>query len=301
MDNTNISKHLGKTSEYKAVYDSSLLVREPRSSNRVHLEIDDNDLPFVGFDTWNAYEVSCLLQNGTPIAVIAKIVYDCKSKYIVESKSLKLYLNTFNMTKLNVVDTKAACQELQNTIQADLSKLLEINVSVSIATNRQVFKNSLKKNAFTVWGLDHYTTLEDNAITECNVFSETPSLLKIHNSLKVEEHYIHSGLLKSNCRVTQQPDWGDVYIYYKGDKEASKASLLQYIVSFRDECHFHEEICETIFKRLQQVLNPEELLVKCLYARRGGIDINPQRATSVELLDKDLSDANIIHIKTPKQ
>ena len=301
MDNTNISKHLGKTSEYKAVYDSSLLVREPRSSNRVHLEIDDNDLPFVGFDTWNAYEVSCLLQNGTPIAVVAKIVYDCKSKYIVESKSLKLYLNTFNMTKLNVVDTKAACQELQDTIQADLSNLLEINVSVSIATNREVFRNSINSNAFATWKLDKYVTLEENARVECDVFLETPSLLKYIQEPVSEGRYLHSSLLKSNCRVTQQPDWGDVFIYYKSDKEVTKASLLQYIVSFRDECHFHEEICETIFKRLQQVLNPEELLVKCLYARRGGIDINPQRATSVELLDKDLYDVNIIHIKTPKQ
>jgi 7-cyano-7-deazaguanine reductase len=301
MDNTNISKHLGKTSEYKAVYDSSLLVREPRSSNRVHLEIDDNDLPFVGFDTWNAYEVSCLLQNGTPIAVVAKIVYDCKSKYIVESKSLKLYLNTFNMTKLNVVDTKAACQELQDTIQADLSNLLEINVSVSIATNREVFRNSINSNAFATWKLDKYVTLEENARVECDVFFETPSLLKYIQEPVSEGRYLHSSLLKSNCRVTQQPDWGDVFIYYKSDKEVTKVSLLQYIVSFRDECHFHEEICETIFKRLQQVLNPEELLVKCLYARRGGIDINPQRATSVELLDKDLYDANIIHIKTPKQ
>lgn len=301
MDNTNISKHLGKASEYKSTYDPSLLVREPRSSNRIHLNIHDDDLPFVGYDTWNAYEVSCLLQSGTPIAAVAKIVYNCNNKYIVESKSIKLYLNSFNMTRLDTDDCTTACQILSSKIQEDLSTLLEVNVDVSIISNKSAFNNSAKSTAFNEWDMNKHLTLEDNISVKCAVYSETPSLLQTIKLNESESVYLHSGLLKSNCRVTQQPDWGDVFIYYKGKTHVTGESLLQYIISFRDECHFHEEICEAIFVRLKQRLEPEELSVKCLYARRGGIDINPQRATSVQLLDKNLLTPNNLHIKTPKQ
>ena len=111
----------------------------------------------------------------------------------------------------------------------------------------------------------------------------------------------HSALLKSNCRVTSQPDWGDVFISYKGSKDIDPVSLVKYIVSFRDECHFHEEICETIYKRLNDALQPEWLNVMCLYARRGGIDINPERCTSEQYLHGVLSNSEFFHIKTPKQ
>ena len=118
---------------------------------------------------------------------------------------------------------------------------------------------------------------------------------------EIEEVYYHSALLKSNCRVTSQPDWGDVYIHMVGKKTVDPISLLQYIVSFRDECHFHEEICETIYKRLWDLVKPDDLVVRCLYARRGGIDINPERASDEGLLHHNLSDQTVPHIKTPKQ
>jgi 7-cyano-7-deazaguanine reductase len=137
---------------------------------------------------------------------------------------------------------------------------------------------------------------------EFSVYQETPELLKvIDNPLKDKTIKYHSALLKSNCRVTSQPDWGDVYIEFKGEKAVDPISLLQYIVSFRDECHFHEEICEAITKRLIDVLDPEELVVRCLYARRGGIDINPERRLKHTNKHYSLSDVNVPYIKTPKQ
>jgi len=132
-------------------------------------------------------------------------------------------------------------------------------------------------------------------------YSETPALLNAVEIPDSKTQRFHSALLKSNCRVTSQPDWGDVYIYYKGKYEINKVSLLQYIVSFRDECHFHEEICETIYNSLWKKLQPEELHVMCLYTRRGGIDICPQRASHEHLLHKGLANHKRLHIKTPRQ
>jgi 7-cyano-7-deazaguanine reductase len=145
--------------------------------------------------------------------------------------------------------------------------------------------------------------LEDTLgdIGTVNVYQETPALLQLKPSTKEQKHY-HSALLKSNCRVTSQPDWGDVFITYTpGEHDVDEKSLLRYIISFRDECHFHEEICETIYKRLHDVLKPQELSVMCLYARRGGIDINPQRASSEALYHGVLSNVEFCHLKTPKQ
>ena len=133
LDNTNISTHLGKSSDYKSQYDPSLLVREPRQSNRTYLGIEDDNLPFVGYDVWNGYEVSALTNNGRPMAAIAKVIYPCNSKYIVESKSMKLYWNSFNMTKLgNTV--QEVMGEVEKKAIEDLSKLLETNVSVQLTS-----------------------------------------------------------------------------------------------------------------------------------------------------------------------
>ena len=307
LDNSNISKHLGQSSQYKSTYDPSLLVREPRQSNRTHLDIQDDNLPFIGNDTWNAYEVSGLTDYGMPVTGIAKIVYPCSSKYIVESKSIKLYFNSFNMTKLGSDATKVR-EVIETKAAEDLSKLLETDVKVKVFSNDVMLSNV--PDAFKEWGHDmsrhkskSYITLEEVYPVdevEFSVYSETPELLEVLNS-EIEEVYYHSALLKSNCRVTSQPDWGDVYIYMKGSKTVDPISLLKYIVSFRDECHFHEEICETIYKRLYDLVKPDQLCVRCLYARRGGIDINPERASSSNLLHFTLSDPSIPFAKTPKQ
>lgn len=301
LDNKNISKHLGKVSKYKSTYDSSLLVREPRSSNRIHLDIQDDNLPFIGYDTWNAYEVSALTNNGLPAAGVAKIVYPASSKYIVESKSIKLYFNSFNMTKLGF-DSASVLDKIATTASEDLSKLLETDVRVYVHSNAEVL---LQQNtAYTEWDHKKYSTIEDEYSVDditFEVYKETPELLEVVDSVYDTVHY-HSALLKSNCRVTSQPDWGDVYITItKKGKTIDPISLLKYIISFRDECHFHEEICETIYKRIYDILQPEELSVRCLYARRGGIDINPERANSEKLLNTNLQVNCKPHIKTPKQ
>ena len=308
LDNSNISKHLGQTSKYKSKYDASLLVREPRQSNRTHLNIEDDNLPFLGYDTWNAYEISALTVNGLPVVGVAKIVYPCSSKYIVESKSIKLYFNSFNMTRLGET-TEEVLKNIGDIASQDLSKLLETKVEVKVHTNAYVLSDTNMFTAKKEWmhGEDctpSYITLEDEYPideTEFTVYAEDPSLLKEIEDAPSEEVYYHSALLKSNCRVTSQPDWGDVYIYMKGKNTVDPISLLQYIVSFRDECHFHEEICEAIYKRLMDTINPEELAVHCLYARRGGIDINPERVSHERLLHHTLSQVDVPHIKTPKQ
>ncbi len=304
LDNSNIAVHLGAISKYKSSYDPSLLVREPRQSNRTHLGLQDNDLPFEGGDTWNAYEVSGLTDHGLPVAGVGKIYYPCDGKYIVESKSIKLYFNSFNMTKLG--DTSADVRkEIARRASVDLSKLLEVNVEVKIFSNREVLNAEITPRHEWMHLDFEYQTLEEVYPiegVEFSVYQETPELLKvIDNPLKGKTVKYHSALLKSNCRVTSQPDWGDVYIEFKGKKAVDPISLLQYIVSFRDECHFHEEICEAITKRLIDVLDPEELVVRCLYARRGGIDINPERRLKYTNRHYSLSDVNVPYIKTPKQ
>lgn len=300
LDNSNIAVHLGKTSEYKSQYDAALLVREPRCNNRKHLDINDDDLPFYGYDAWNAYEVSALTDDGMPVVGVAKIVYPCSSKYIVESKSLKLYFNSFNMTKLGQT-SKDVINALQSHVIADLSKLLETEVEARVFTNSDIV--SEVTDVFSEYYND-YTTLEDtlNDVGIVDVYQETPALLKLVNATPGTKYY-HSALLKSNCRVTSQPDFGDVFITLKskGIHEVDAKSLLQYIVSFRDECHFHEEICETLYKRLHDLGIYENIAVMCLYTRRGGIDICPERASHEELLHAVLSNVEFSHIKTPRQ
>ena len=307
LDNSRISKHLGQTSEYKDQYDPGLLVSEPRSNNRKHLDITDDDLPFVGFDTWNAYEVSGLTNNGLPVAGVAKVVYPCDSKYIVESKSIKLYFNSFNMYRcgdqpmdvLDFIDQKAS---------EDLSRLLETTVHVHTQPANFIAKGDTLMDRYRYNTLECVYSQEELSEMTLNTYSESPELLELEDNngkeVQSEEVRWHSSLLKSNCRVTSQPDWGDVYIMYKGQTHVTSDSLLKYIVSFRDECHFHEEICETIYKRLHDVLSPEELVVTCLYARRGGIDINPVRASNNALIARecqDLVDPFVMHVKTAKQ
>lgn len=301
LDNSNISKHLGKSSAYIKQYDPSLLVREPRQSNRKHLNIDDAAPPFIGCDIWNGYEVSGLLDNGLPVAGVAKVMYSASNRYIVESKSMKLYWNSFNMTCLGGTE-EVARAEMARRAAADLSDLLETEVKVGIVPAK----------AYSDAGhtLDQYDTLEEYYSPKCDTYVETPELLKVDEhtyNIHADSHGVvrfRSALLKSNCRVTSAPDFGDAYIYFKSsndDLKVDPASLLQYIVSFRDECHFHEEICETLYTRLNDVYKPSELMVACLYTRRGGWDIVPVRASSPYLLPIDIINPYTEFHKTSRQ
>lgn len=300
LDNSNISKHLGQSSQYKATYDPELLVQEPRQSNRTHLDIQDDDLPFEGGDTWNAYEVSGLTHKGLPVAGVGKIYIPCNSLYIVESKSLKLYFNSFNMSKLGDTANEVR-EEIQRRAQVDLSKLLGVNVEVKIFSNKEMLSDPTTPDE--EWDHERYITIEDEypvEVMEFDTYQETPELIKVVKNEVGTVRY-HSALLKSNCRVTSQPDWGDVYITLEGEYAPDPVSLLEYLVSFRDECHFHEEICEALYKRLLDICKPDELVVRCLYARRGGIDINPERYKPGSKKHHTLHDVTTPFIKTPKQ
>ena len=300
LDNKNISKHLGQSSQYKSEYDASLLVREPRSSNRKHLGIKEKSLPFIGCDVWNGYEVSALTNNGVPVCGVAKVVYPSDSKYIVESKSMKLYWNTFNMTKMGDTFDKVV-KNLEETASKDLSKYLQTDVRVTVFPTSDTFSND---NPYTD---KNYKRLENTDEIDAesyyvDVYSETPSLLETKHLNSTNKPYkVMSSLLKSNCRVTSQPDWGDVFISLEGTRHPSDKELLKYIISFRDECHFHEEICETIFTRLNNTFEPRSLMVACLYVRRGGWDINPIRTTHEYLIDEFFWDHKVPWIKTLRQ
>lgn len=296
-----IDKVLGKITEYPQTYDPSILVKELRQNNRDTVDLDSGNLPFLGFDVWNAYEVSALTDDGLPVAGVAKIIYPCDSLYIVESKSIKLYLNSFNMDRCGH-DPYFVRQHIQKTVSRDLSDLLQTDVQVAIfpsytpINGRPVFLTSNKVEDNKWLSLEDVVTLNN-----VNVYKETPELLKTVSADESEVHKFHSALLKSNCKVTSQPDWGDIYITITGDKIPDQESLLRYIISFRDECHFHEEICETVYKRLHDIYSPRHLAVTCLYARRGGIDINPTRYSFSNLAPQALIDITTLHTKTIKQ
>jgi 7-cyano-7-deazaguanine reductase len=305
IDNSTVSTHLGRASTYRSTYDSTLLVKELRQNNRTHLGIkNSSEIPFVGYDIWNAYEISCLLSNGTPIVAYAKIVYPCDSEYIVESKSLKLYLNSFNMEKKGS-NQISALADMRNTIADDLSNLLGTTVQVQLYDVNSILIQHLSPD-LVINGDSKYRTLEtmvDTSKLNCNTYTVSPGLLewsKAFSPCPVVQAY-HTSLLKSNCRVTGQPDWGDVYIYCVSDKLIHPASLLQYIISFRNENHFHEEIIETIYVDLNHALNPLQLCVHGLYVRRGGIDINPIRASEQGLIEHAIMNPSLGCIQTLRQ
>lgn len=297
------SVHLGKAGDGSVVkpyvtpdeVDPSLLVAVPRVLNRIQYGIDEAHLPFTGYDTWNCYEFSTLLPNGYPLTGVLKIVYASNSLSIVESKSLKLYLNSFNMSKKF---TSAIVIEAK--IKNDLQHVL--NAGVEVKFYKQKSLNSVTKplnNYF--WHVDEVV---DYANLKFDSYNETPDLLKVVDANPASDTRYHTSSLRSNCRVTNQPDWGDVYVYIKGNKAITPDSFLQYIISMRKENHFHEEICECIYKRLWDLLEPDELFVSCLYTRRGGIDINPSRASSFKVLMQEassLANVDILCEKTLRQ
>lgn len=303
------SVHLGKAGDGSVVkpyitpddIDPTLLVGIPRYLNRDQYDIYADDLPFVGSDIWNCYEFSALTDNGFPVCGVLRIVYPCDSFKIVESKSLKLYLNSFNMARCGkTVDD--VIEKIEKVITEDLTKILGDGVHVA-------FHDSHSK-VVKPFGVSSFYTLENSLQDHLSEISfehdhEDPNILKlIDPSFKEEYFFWHSSVLRSNCRVTNQPDWGDVYIVMNADKTVDPKSLLQYLVSMRKENHFHEEICECIYKRLYDLLNPRELLVACLYTRRGGIDINPVRGQWQGTVDKFahyLYNETILNTKTLRQ
>lgn len=297
------SKHLGKAGDGSVVkpyvtpdkVDSNLLVAVPRHYNRTGYGIEENNLPFVGVDAWNGYEFSTLLKNGFPVSGWIKFTYSSDTPNIVESKSVKLYLNSYNMARL--IDNTDEMHLIENQIEQDIGNAVGGDVQAFI---RWGDIDTVKPIIGDFTSLEHYCNIDKLVFDNYN---ESADILQVVPSIGRYERW-RSYSLRSNCRVTNQPDWGDVYIHIKGEKSVTPASLLKYIVSMRKENHFHEEICECIYKRLYDLLAPEELFVSCLYTRRGGVDINPSRATSRYILYKyggGIVDATNFCTKTARQ
>ena len=287
ITDTAASKLLGKKIEGCDTYNPSFLVAVPRTENRIRYNIDENNMPFDGFDVWHAYEFSSMTQNGLPYTRVLKLKYSCCSKFIVESKSLKLYLNSFNMSRYgkNIKESLNICAKV---IQKDLSELLKTEVVLSfldVDTEHTKIFNGFK-NVLDFVDFDNL---------KIENFKESPELLEVEETRENKEYFLNFDSLRSNCRVTHQPDFGSAFIYYKSKQHIKESSLIRYLCSFRCEYHFHEECCEMVYKRLFDLLDDEndELMVCILYTRRGGIDICPIRySKNCQILPvfKDLSD-----------
>lgn len=252
---------LGKNSEYKDKYDNSILFKLPRSQKRIELGISPDRIPFYGLDIWNAYEVSWLDMNGKPNVALITFYIPADSEYIVESKSLKLYFNSLNNDYFESADI------VLNLIKNDLSNLLGVDVTVNIS-NINHFSESI--GSMEGENIDHIEV-------KCTEYdTANPKLIKYNENIVTE--VLNSNLLKSNCLITNQPDWGSVAIKYTG-KQLNRESIIQYIVSLRNHNEFHEQCVERIFYDIKNAINPIYLSVYARYTRRGGIDICPYRTT----------------------
>lgn len=256
---------LGKSSAYVSVYTPSLLFPIARAPKWQELGLEADDLPFHGADIWNCYELSWLTPSGKPEVAAAEFVFPLKARRIVESKSFKLYLNSFNQT---VFRDRA---EVLRTLESDLSVAAQGPVMVRMFTMGQLH------NA----GMGH---LPGECIDDLEVsvdrYDYDAELLALADAGGYARETLHSHLLKSNCPVTGQPDWASVVITYAG-KRLDHGALLRYLVSFRQHSDFHEQCVERIFTDLLPLLGKgAELSVYARYVRRGGLDINPYRSTA---------------------
>ncbi|KIO43646.1 MULTISPECIES: 7-cyano-7-deazaguanine reductase [Porphyromonadaceae] len=287
------AKVLGQQVAYPTDYCPSILVPVPRSLNREMYDIRQPEELFCGYDTWHAYEAGFITRKGLPVCGVLKIVYPSTSKKLVESKSLKLYLNSFNMARLGE-NVSEGIRLFTQTVQSDLQELLNTSVQVC-------FHEKLPDRI--PFDFEGYTLLEEiplNQETEFTEYNEAPALLR-QTIQPGGEIKVYSNLLRSNCKITKQPDWGTLYVWIKAQQLPSPVSLLKYIVSLRNENHFHEEICEMTYKRLWDLFHPEILSVSCLYTRRGGIDICPSRANRKEYLPSYLHTPEILTRRNLRQ
>ncbi|MBC3884124.1 NADPH-dependent 7-cyano-7-deazaguanine reductase QueF [Undibacterium griseum] len=259
--NTPEQSLLGKSAAYKAEYDSSLLFPISRQGKRTEIGIV-SALPFFGMDIWNAYEISWLNLRGKPQVALASILVPADSPNIIESKSFKLYLNSFNQTRLD--DTGA----LLRLLQQDLSAAAGAHVQVNLTMPDQFGQQQMQELS---------GTLLDRLDIEVDSYTPDPGLLHAdHTEAPVEETLV-SHLLKSNCLVTGQPDWGSVQIHYVG-AQIDQEGLLRYLIGFRNHNEFHEQCVERIFVDIMRQCKPQKLSVYARYTRRGGLDINPWRS-----------------------
>ncbi|HHF3452521.1 TPA: NADPH-dependent 7-cyano-7-deazaguanine reductase QueF [Haemophilus influenzae] len=262
QDNSLKSLKLGQKTEYASQYDRTLLQPVPRALNRDGLGITQHQPFTIGADIWTAYEISWLNEKGLPQVAIADIYLDYQSQNLIESKSFKLYLNSFNQSKFT--DFNA----VQQTMQRDLIECAQGDVKVRL-------------NPVAVYDAQKIEHLQGDCIDEQDIeitsYEFNANWLKDCVSDEIVEEKLVSHLLKSNCLITNQPDWGTLHIHYVG-KKINHEKLLRYVISFRQHNEFHEQCVERIFCDLMHYAKPEKLTVYARYTRRGGLDINPFRS-----------------------
>jgi 7-cyano-7-deazaguanine reductase len=267
--NTPEQSQLGKASAYADRYDAGLLFPIARAPKRAEIGIAAG-APFFGADLWSAYELSWLNPRGKPQVAIAQVTIPCETPNIIESKSFKLYLNSFNASQF------ADAGAVRARIRADVSEAVwrgsaqAGTVGVQLILPEQFDQQPIHEQD----GL-----LLDRLDIECTHYQPAPELLRAHHDEAPVTETLVSHLLKSNCLVTGQPDWGSVQISYSG-AQIDQEGLLQYIVSFRDHNEFHEQCVERIFMDIWQRCRPIKLEVYARYTRRGGLDINPLRTSA---------------------
>lgn len=281
---------LGKGTEYDQAYSSDILFPLDRKQNRESLALS-TELPFVGEDKWTCYELSWLNSKGKPQAAIAYFSIPCDSPFMIESKSFKLYLNSLNHMSFDSVEA------LESLVRKDLSAAAGASVDVNVVSLNHV-KHQIADVLCGESAAE--SSIYANAVCLDDIDSEgfdylpNPELLKTVTDTEEVTETLYSDLLRSNCPVTGQPDWGSVFIHYSG-AQIDRESLLKYIVSFRQCQDFHEHCVERIFTDLQHYCQCESLSVYARYTRRGGLDINPYRAT------RDLKDNAVAELRAPRQ
>ena len=266
--NTPEQSALGKPAPYLDHYEPGLLYPIPRAPKREELGLSSAP-PFFGADLWTAFELSWLTPRGKPQVAIAQVTVPCESTNIVESKSFKLYLNSFSNTRIGGPD------EVRDLIRNDVSEAVwrgpspRSSVGVKLLLPDQFDQEPVQE-------LDGLSL--DRLDIECTDYQPRPELLSAAFDEKPVQETLTSNLLKSNCLVTGQPDWGSVQIRYAGP-QIDQGGLLRYLVSFRNHHEFHEQCVERIFMDLWQRCKPVKLTVYARYTRRGGLDINPFRTS----------------------
>lgn len=258
---------LGQTTRYSSQYDPTLLFPISRQDNRNTIQLTGDTLPFVGLDIWTAYEVSWLNAKGKPEVRIVEFSFLADSPNLIESKSFKLYLNSFNGTRF---ESEA---EVMALWERDLSEACGGEVAVAMHD---------VDDFLAMCGRLPGENLDDLDI-EVSDYQVRPTLLMTMAEETVFET-LNSHLLKSNCLVTHQPDWGSIVIRYEG-RPIHREGLLKYLISFRNHNEFHEHCVERIFTDIMQNCQPEKLTVYARYLRRGGLDINPYRSNFEEEFD----------------
>ena len=278
--NTPEQSQLGKSSAYVDQYDPALLFPIPRATKRAEIGVVGQPV-FVGAGLWTAFELSWLNPKGKPQVALAHFTVPAESTHIVESKSFKLYLNSFNNTRIDAVD------ELRQRLSRDISQAVWHGgpVQATVGVKLLMPDDFDKEPVYELDGLNL-----DRMDLECTRYEPAPDLLSATwGEAPVTETFV-SHLLKSNCLVTGQPDWGSVQITYSGH-QIDQPGLLQYIVSFRNHNEFHEQCVERIFMDIWTRCKPTQLTVYARYTRRGGLDINPWRTSHPGAVPKNVRTA----------